>query len=97
MREPELAQGAWPGGMGEGDCSAGQMHKDVCMRIHMYIGHAVGMYHAPLESSRRGGRFECRHAHTRPIDQAVGDARCRADMEPSAMPVYSRYSARGGL
>ena len=44
---------------------------------HNYIGHNyVGRCHAPSESSRRGGRFEYRHAYTRAIDHAVGDGRC---------------------
>ena len=48
---------------------------------HHYIGqhyighHYVGACHTPLESPRRGGRFEYRHTHARAIDHAVGDGR----------------------
>ena len=38
-------------------------------------GHAVGMCHALLESSRRGGRFEYRHVCTHAVDM------------PSTMPI----------
>ena len=45
----------------------------------------LGLRWAPLESSRRGDRSECQHAHT------------RAQGMPSAMPMQSRYRDSGVL
>ena len=48
---------------------------------HNYMGHTcIGACYAPLESSRRGGRFEYRHVHTRAIDvpSAMADGAGRA-------------------
>ena len=42
--------------------------------------HALGMCHAPSESSRRGGRYEYRHFRTRAV------------RTPSAMPIWSLSS-----
>ena len=42
---------------------------------------ALGAWHALLESSRRGGYFECRHVDIRAVDM------------PSAMPTWCRYRA----
>ena len=57
-----------------------------CPHTHVYghahghaYRHAVGMCDAMLESSHRGGDFECRHVSARNIDMPVGDA----DMDKS--------------
>ena len=48
------------------------VYTHVCKRVYR---HALATRHAPLDSSRRGGHFEYRHAYTRAIDHAVGDGR----------------------
>ena len=61
------------------------MHIDMCvdMRIDNVCRHALRVCYTPLESPRRGGVFEYRHACTGAMDMPSA----MADIEPSAMPI----------